>query len=229
MAELSIRFGVKTECGKRAATWKCFAPKGVGKSDIYILNRNLGSVIKTSLHESGRYHTAFITKYFDEKFSESEKDERGRFIQKWPEPTELAPGLSLVFRIVTPYSSAITDMSEERHKKTVWIPNAPENMATEVLIIVTKPDVVCTSWPAKNSMGTELIGKLVLDNGNTVWFVYYHGKMPNFPEKMNGKIRHSNGEPLDQCINEDTKALVFGDQPDGSKVIYDLAFGANGN
>jgi hypothetical protein len=229
MAEISIRFGIKTDCGKRASTWKCFAPKGVGKSDLYILNRAMGSTIKTSLHESGKYHTAFISKYFNEKFTDAEKDERGRFVDKWSKPNELAEGLTVVFRIVTPFSSATADMSEEKHKKTFWIQNAPENMATEVVIIITKPDVLISSWPAKNSMGTELIGKLKLDNGNTVWFIYMYTEMPQFPENMSGKMRHSNGKPIEEIKDGNLKAIMFGDNPDGSKVIYDLAYSCNGN
>ena len=229
MAKKSIRFGIKTECGKRASTWNCTVPKGVGKNDIYILNRALGGTIKTSLHESGQCHTAFIGKYYNESFAEAEKDERGRFVQKWSKPNELAEGLTLVFRIVTPFSSANTNMSEEKHKKTFWIPNAPENMATEIDIIITKPEVLVSGWPAKNSMGTQLIGKLELDNGDTVWFIYMYTEIPKFPEKMSGKLRHSNGESIDEIKDGNLKAMVFGDNPDGSKVIYDLVYGGNGN
>lgn len=229
MSKKSIRFGIKTECGKRASTWNCTVPKGVGKNDIYILNRALGGTIKTSLHESGQCHTAFIGKFYNENFAEVEKDERGRFVQKWSKPNELAEGLTLVFRIVTPSSSANKNISDETHKEIFWIPNAPENMATEIDIIITTPDVLVSGWPGGKSMGTQLIGKLELDNGDTVWFVYMYTEMPKFPERMSGELRLFNDESIDEIKNGNLKAMLFGDNPDGSKVIYDVVYGDNGN
>src|SRR4051812_36013150 len=99
MREHSLRFAVTDNNGRRGATWKIWTPKH--KADIYLVCRELKGAIKTSLHESGSWHSGYtddaLGKYFeDEKILEQKK-----YIDIWPRPKEIAEGVTLAFRIVT--------------------------------------------------------------------------------------------------------------------------------
>ena len=66
MPQRAIRFAVR-EGDCRSATWKLWTESGVGKSDLYLVCRSLGGSLKTSLHESGRWHVAYSKETFEEK------------------------------------------------------------------------------------------------------------------------------------------------------------------
>lgn len=90
-----------------------------------------------------------------------------RFIEAWPRPPEIAPGLTLAYLIVTPSSAATSAIDPAFDKKITWIPNPSVTEATEIAIFIAKPDLKMDGWPAKKSMGTSLIGPFPLENGQT--------------------------------------------------------------
>jgi len=137
MAEKSIKFGINDGKKNRSSTWKCWIRTKVGKNDVYLACRALGSAFKASLHESGNWHIAYSQNFFDTYVKDSQKIEKGRFIQKWFKPTEIGPGVVLAYRIVTP-SSAVT-VPYDQFKKINWIPNSAKGKATEVCILITLP------------------------------------------------------------------------------------------
>ena len=90
MAEQAIRFSVCSDNGFRASTWKCWTPSG--KEDVYLTCRELGGMLKVSLHESGRWHFAYDQSFFERSVSETDRTERGRYIDSWLRPSPLAAG-----------------------------------------------------------------------------------------------------------------------------------------
>lgn len=95
------------------------------------------------------------------------------------------------------------------------MPPPPQIKAIEIYIIITTPYAKIPEWPGKNPMGTELIGSFQLNNKNTVWAVSKIGKGKGhfFKGKSKSDLKEFNN----------IRALVFGDNPDGSRVIYDIA------
>ena len=89
MPELAIRFTVQNRVRQHASTWKCWSESG--KEDVYVTCRELGGVLKTSFHESGRCHVAFVPDFFEKSVSEEDKTEQGRFVEKWSRPQMTAP------------------------------------------------------------------------------------------------------------------------------------------
>ncbi len=181
MPEQSIRFGITDGKGNRAATWKCWSPVGVGKNDVYLVCRNLGGVLKTSLHQSGQWHIAYSNKFFEENVDDPKHKEKGRFLEKWPRPKDLAPGLTLAYRILTPWSAVNTPYDESNFKKTIWVPNANSGKATEIDIIITAPYTKTTGWPGSRSMNTKFVDSMRLDSGETVWIIYWEVEIPTLP------------------------------------------------
>ncbi len=221
MTQRALRFGIHDGAGRRAATWKLWTEAAGGKSEVYLACRSLGGTLKTSLHESGKWHIAYSQRAFEERVKGAIPQFEDRYIEKWPRPSELAPGITLAFRIVTPWS-AVTNLIEGSNSQGVtWLPNAPEPKATEIDILMTKPTAPVTGWPGNPSMGTSLIGSIPLENGETVWAVYWVVDMPDFTSLGKGTGRFYKGRSEKDLDSEGLRALGFGTGPDGSRVMYD--------
>lgn len=194
---------------------------------MYLTCRTLGGSLKASLHQSGRWHLAYSQKTFDERVKGAIPKFSDRFIEKWPRPAEIAPGMTLAYRIVTPCTAPTNKKQPSETNKLIWLPNAPDMKATEIDVLITRPDVVTTGWPGKRSMGTSLIGSFPLENGDTVWAVHWVVAMPNFESLGKGVGRFYHGRSKDDLKGEGMRVLVFGEEPDGSRVMYDCPFRYN--
>jgi len=228
MKKRSIRFGITDEKEHCAATWKLWTMIGGGKSDVYLACRALGGELKTSLHESGRWHIAYTPKMFKEKVEGTSAKQHNRFIEKWPRPKPLTKGVTLAYRIVTPWSSVTSPIGNLKHN-IIWIPNAPKPKATEIDVIITAPIHIVTGWPGKRSMGTSLVGSFELENAETVWVVYMVIDMPDLSSitKDNWQFYKGIGPP--DLESDNLRALVYGYENDGSRVIIDCTVQRNPN
>ncbi|MCK4816797.1 hypothetical protein KA005_13590, partial [bacterium] len=219
MAERSIRFGITDGEGHRASTWKLWTV--ASGSDIYLACRALGGKLKTSLHESGSWHIAYTQEAFKEKV-EGVAKQSDRFIEKWPRPKAIAKGVTLAYRIVTPWSSVTSSIGEaERKRKIDWITNAPKPKSIEIDVIITARTTRVTGWPGKRSMGTSLVGSFQLENGETVWVVYKVIDMPDLSSAMKGKVRFYKGMGPQDLKGGNLRPLAYGREQDGSRVVYD--------
>lgn len=216
MAEQSFRFGVFDGAGHRAATWKCWSP--AAKEDIYLSCRELHGALKISLHESGAWHVAYDAKFFDCGVRPDDKTEKGRFIDKWPVPKPIAPGLVLAFRIITPWNSVSTPC--DAVPVVFHVPKPTEGKAIEFDLFIIEPTTRVLGWPGKNKMNTSLVGSYTLPSGRSVWVVYWEIPMPQLPTQS-GKAKFFEGKSFEDLKGDGLKLLAFGDEPDGSKVIYD--------
>jgi len=226
MPEQVIRFGISDRSGHRAATWRLWTPSG--KSDVYLACRALGGALKASLHRSGRWHVAYSQAAFKGDVQGAISTQQDRFLEKWPRPAPIAPGVTLAFRIVTPHS-AVTSLSSEADGNITWIPNCPPPRATEIDIMIVSPSISVTGWPGKNKMGTQLIGSYKLTNGESVWAVHRVVDTPDLSSVAKGIGRFYKGRSEEDLKSGSLRALVFGKEADGSRVIYDCAAMSKGN
>ena len=223
MTQQALRFGIHDGTDRRAATWKLWTEAAGGKSEVYIACRSLGGTLKASLHESGKWHIAYSQRAFEENVRGVIPKFEDRFIEKWPRPSEIAPGITLAFRIVTPWSAVTNVLEESSARRVIWLPNAPEPKATEIDILITQPTTPVTDWPGKRSMGTSLIGSIPLENRETVWAVYWVVDTPDFTSLGKGIGQFFKGRSEKDLNSKGLRALVFGTEPDGSRVMYDCA------
>jgi len=170
MPREELRFGIAAVGGYRAATWKLWTDGGGERLDLYLACRPLGGHLKTSLHASGKWHTAYTHETFESAVKDVVPEGRDRFVERWPRPSPLAPGIVLAFRIVTP-SAAVTSPISPADPEVTWLPNAPDGKATEIAILLVEPPVTVPGWPGRLSMGTSLVGSLQLGAGETAWVV----------------------------------------------------------
>jgi len=183
----------------------------------------LGGSIKASLHQSGKWHIAYSQQEFERSVEGIDPKFIDRFIEKWPRPKEIAPGITLAFRIVTPSSAVKNPIDPRKEAQVTWLPNAPVQKATEIDIFLLKKNVLVSGWPGKNSMGTSLVGTIPLENGDTVWVVHWVVEMPDLSHFNQAKGTFFKGRNRSDLQEGNLRAIVFGSEPDGSRVMYDCA------
>jgi len=172
MAQRALRFGIRDDPDRRSATWKLWTDGSQGKSDVYLACRSLGGSLKASLHESGNWHYAHSLRSFEERVKRTGSHSPNPFVDTWRRPAEIAPGVTLAFRILTPASAVVRMPLQRSASPIVWLPNAPPSKATEIDIFLTSPTTRVSGWPGKRSMNTGLVGSIALANGETVWAVH---------------------------------------------------------
>ena len=72
-------------------------------------------------------------------------------------------------------------------------------------------------------MGTSPVGSLRLGVGETAWVVYWVIELPKSPSLPKGGGRFYKGRSRADLQGANLRALAFGQEPDGSRVIYDFA------
>jgi len=217
--ERAIRFGITDNKGHRSATWKCWTHVGALKSDVYLACRELRGELKASLHQSGSWHVAYSNKFFEAGFEESSRPV-SRFTQQWPRPPEIAKGMTLAFRIVTPWFAPITPIAS-LESDIKWIPAPAVGKAIETAILITSLDCKVSNWPCRDSMQTELIGSFPLESRETVWLVYHVITCPQ-PQPMPGGPKYFKGKSKGDLAGSGLRMLAWSEEPDGSRALYDL-------
>ncbi|MEW8074170.1 MAG: hypothetical protein AB2826_27575 [Candidatus Thiodiazotropha sp.] len=186
--------------------------------------RALGGNLKASMHQSGNWHIAFSKITFEEKVEGAVPSLDSRFVDKWPRPSEIAEGVTLAFRIVTPETAVSSNSEVKNPEKVVWVSTPQDGEALEIYICITTPGAKISEWPCKDSMGTELIGSFQLNNDDTVWAVSKTIDCPDLSKLGTGTGRFFKGKSKSDLLESgNLRALVFGDNPDGSRIIYDTA------
>jgi len=218
-----LRFGIRNGA-LRAATWNISSPDST--SDIYISCRELKGFIKVSLHETGSWHLGYSDKAFDKYFKSDESSEKDKYIEIWPRPNVIAEGMTLAFRIVTPYSATSTPV-EDTLKDIIWIPNCAIGYATEIDIFITRLRDDPQNWPGKNRMATKLVGSYNLQSNETVSVVYWQIPIPHLSPIANKPFNFLKGASERDLKNRNLRAIVFADEKDGSRTIFDCAIENN--
>ena len=214
-----LRFGIRNDA-LRAATWNISSSPSNG--EIYVSCRELKGFIKVSLHQSGNWHLGYSDEAFDKYFRTDESIRKDKYIETWPRPRVIADGVTLALRIVTP-DSAITTPVENKIKKIVWIPSCSTGYATEIDIIITRLSKDPKSWPGKNGIGTKLVGSYDLQNNETLWVVYWQIPIPDLSSIGRNPYRFLKGASESDLKKGNLKAIIFADEKDGSRTLFDIA------
>jgi len=114
-------------------------------------------------------------------------------------------------------------------RNAIWLPKRPPQRATEIDIMVISPTTPVSGWPGKNTMGTTPVGSYKLENGESVRVVYWVVDMPNLATATQGTGRFYRGRSKEDLQSDILRALVFGKEPDGSRVIDDCAVMGKGS
>jgi hypothetical protein len=167
MAEQASRFGVLAGDGRQSSVWRVWVPSR--SSDVYVAARSIAGKLKVSLHGSGAWREGF-TREFSENPGTFRLPPGDRAREKWRRPAEFAPGLTLAYQIVIPESELWKPVEITNPRDVRWEPSAPAGSQTVFsLLLMRSESVEINRWPGKRSMGTRLVARFALANGETCW------------------------------------------------------------
>lgn len=161
-----FRFAVGSAEGPRSASFRVWV---TARGDVYASARRLGATIKVSLHASGRWQWSFTEEFYDDK-ARGWIRRPSRHVFTWQRPAEIAPGVTLALRLVVP-DSELTAFSF-REEGILWLPRPGDSRVVEITLLLLRPGTRVTGWPGRRSMGTALLGSVVLPNGESMWLVW---------------------------------------------------------
>jgi hypothetical protein len=93
--------------------------------------------------------------------------------------------------------------------------------AIEFDILLADAGSLKEAWPGKEKMKTSLLGTYARSNGGSVWIGYQTISMPRLPP-LTGSPTFFPGASVADLKKGSVKALLFGDEANGLKVIYDV-------
>lgn len=127
----TVRFCIGAADGDHSATWRVWA--GSTASDVYLAVRDIAGEQKFSLHESGDWRHQFASPELAEAYGFG-----SRIIDQWRQPPELGESrLTLGFSVRARLRDLAAYPDRGRPPKdVVWLPAAPEGMATIAHIVI---------------------------------------------------------------------------------------------
>lgn len=210
-----LRFGVRSDNGLVSSTWKILTKN----NEIYLLERQTGNSFKVSLHKSGNWQISFTSEFIADK----EIPNQNRHIDKWKAPTDnIAPGMTLAFRIIIPESELREPVSTSK-KKIEWIKAPKEKHYVEIDVILTKPYVKTSSWPGKNNMQTSLLKEIKLSNGDTLWLVYRYHPMNSEDIQKLEQYKKTSQTKLKEIHSKNLKGILGDAEKDGSRKFIEVS------
>lgn len=158
-----VRFRAVAADGRRSTIWRVFAKRG--KSDVYLLSRPLGELAKVSLHESGRWRTAFINQDVADRYLVPGAD---RSFDKFSPPLdEVAPGWVEAYGVLLPDSELQRYEPEQSTRAVVELASPGAGQGIYVSVLLGDPD----ASPFPRSDGQQEIGSFLLADGRQVLLV----------------------------------------------------------
>lgn len=226
---MSIRFLVGSEGERRSSSWRLWTKETEEveaiKKDIYVTTRPLGGVVKISLHDTGEWQFSFTSEFVEKMMSTNQWDLQSRHIRRWKRPAEVAPGVTIALRIYIA-ESELRLLPWTSKKKVYWVPKPKQGHAVEFLLLITSPSAKVSSWPGKNGAGTIPLTKKDFKNGETCWLLYRFVQVPASVNRILDEARKRIPESVTKQFAAEegiTRAVVFGSEKDGSKVLYEIA------
>ena len=129
-----FRFCIGSPQGLRSTVWKIWSGT-IGKSDVYIQSRMMGSDMKISLHESGLCQCS-MTNEWVEKYNKSNAE---RHITRWQRQEPISTIASLIFQIIIPESELRQTNVREKLQKVKWVEAPQLGYATKIECYITPP------------------------------------------------------------------------------------------
>jgi hypothetical protein len=215
-----LRFAVGSADGPRSRTWRLWVPEG--KSDVYASSRRLSSSVKVSMHEPGPSRYVLTSEWVAKTGFEAPEGEDERLAKEWNRPRASEGRAVRPLTLVVPWTEVIERPgieSEEVH----WTPAPAKGQAVHFDVVYVPVGMPVAGHPGARSMGTKLVGEVLLANGERVFVTSLVRDMDETAlvhiEKLRTfKLLSANGEPIQK-----TGLLAFGHEPnpdaeDGTEV-----------
>lgn len=216
-----LRFAVGTAAGPRSRTWRLWVPKG--KSDVYVSSRRIGNSVKVSLHEPGPSRFALTREFVDKGSFESPEGRDPRLAHEWERPRTRQPNGAVRPLVLIVPSDEVQERDVDETGEVVWVPPPLEGTAVHFDVVYVPDGMMVTDHPGARSMGTQLVGRVVLENRERVYVTWLLREMDtqlreSIERVHSVRVLDAEGNPV-----EKTGMLGFGTEPnpdaaDGSEV-----------
>jgi len=139
------------------------------KSDLYVSTRKLGSAIKVSLHDPGPARIALTTEWIRKSDFSPPAGQDKRLAVAWERPRPRSPDqIARPLTIIVPWDEV--RKCEHREVKDVsWVVPPAEGMAIHFDFVYVPAGMHITGFPGQHSMGTSLLGRVMLENSEHVF------------------------------------------------------------
>jgi hypothetical protein len=214
-----VRFRAVAADGRCSTTWRVFATRG--KSDVYLLSRPLGELAKVSLHESGRWRTAFISQDVADRYLAPHED---RSFDKFSPPLdEAAPGWVEAYAVLLPDSEFQHYGPEQSTGAIVELAGPGAGRAIYVSVLLGAPD----ASPFPRSDGQQEVGSFLLADGRQVLLIAEPVPVPANLQEAVEQTRQSARQAaldrgLDLAAEHPVHPLICADD-DGSRFMVEVA------
>nr|BFD91224.1 hypothetical protein KitaXyl93_25840 [Kitasatospora sp. Xyl93] len=189
-----VRFRTVAADGRRSTTWRVFDRHG--KSDVYLLSRPLGELAKVSLHESGRWRTAFVSQEVASRYFSPDVD---RAFDKFSPPLdEVEPGWVEAYAVLLPDSELQHYEPEQSKGSVVELVSPGAGHAVYVSVLLGAPG----ASPFPLSEGQNEVGFFFLADGRQVLLVTESVSVPaHLQEAIEHTRRSARQTALDRGLN----------------------------
>lgn len=189
-----LRFRTVAADGRCSTTWRVFAAPG--KSDVYLLSRPLGELAKVSLHESGRWRTAFINQDVADRYLAPHQD---RSFDKFSPPlNEVAPGWIEAYAVLTPDSELQHYRPEQSTGAVVELASPGPGQGAYVSVLLGAPD----ASPFPRSDSQQEVGSFLIADSRQVLLVAEPVPVPsNLQEAIEQTRRSARQAALDRGLD----------------------------
>jgi len=203
--------------GHSSGVWRIWATRT--KSDVYVAARALAGSIKFSLHESGDWRHQWVTKARAVEYQNTEN----RVLDQWVRPPRGAGGWTRGLTIWIPGDDVIDNRDPQRlHSGVEWLPAPPPGSAYGIHVVLAETNHGFVQVENAIAMPAffladghvVLVGISVhqLDEGARSWLD---------EQRTRTKARSiAKGRP-----DPGTRIAVFGRDHEGTRAVWDLAWG----
>jgi hypothetical protein len=226
----TIRFAVGSPTELRSPVYSVWAHDarvpGASRSDVYLAARSLGGALKVSLHQDGNWQWSLTSEFVSRRPSLPGWTRPTRHAERWKRPAEFQPGYTLAFGIRFP-GSELRDIPLGKLNPTMvtWLPTPPTTSFVQVSVLFSRePD--WAGWPGKNSMGTQLVDRILLVNGEMLFLVHHQVQMKDELIEQLHTVKRASVQRSSALLTEPNASYrlqLFGSDEAATRIITDLA------
>lgn len=156
-----FRFAACRKDGRSSHTWAIWGRK----SDFYIASRNIGGLLKVSLHEKGGFRVAFEKKYW-QRMREHGAGPPERAVIVWPKPDAPDIGAVHVVSLIFPAIGFVADPPTGTPTKPIYLFEIADEEAAEIGMFYSREPI--ETLEAKLAKIGKPCVYTTLDNGTIV-------------------------------------------------------------